>query len=61
VKQAFNAFILEHKYNVDQSRFLRVIQSVFVQRKKLKEADLYDASFTQIGDDAVRDYLRRKR
>ncbi len=34
VRKAFDAFILEHNYNSDQSRFLRVMQSVFLQRRK---------------------------
>ena len=29
VRKAFDAFILEHNYNANQSRFLRVMQSVF--------------------------------
>ncbi|MBI5214230.1 MAG: hypothetical protein HY960_00595 [Ignavibacteriae bacterium] len=36
--KAFDAFILEYNYNADQSRFLSVVQSVFLQRKKLELA-----------------------
>lgn len=53
VKKAFNAFILEHNYNADQSRFLRAVQSVFVQRRKLEPADLYEEPFTNFGRNAV--------
>jgi type I restriction enzyme R subunit len=31
VRKAFDAFILEHHYNADQTRFLRTVQSVFMQ------------------------------
>lgn len=53
VKKAFDAFILEHNYNADQSRFLRAVQNVFVQRRKLEPADLYEEPFTNFGKDAV--------
>lgn len=53
VKKAFDAFILEHNYNADQSRFLRAVQNVFVQRRKLETADLYEEPFTNFGKDAV--------
>lgn len=53
VKKAFDAFIIEHNYNADQSRFLRAVQNVFVQRRKLEPADLYEEPFTNFGKDAV--------
>ncbi len=53
IRKAFDAFILEHNYNADQSRFLRVVQSVFLQRKKLELADLYEEPFTNFGVNAV--------
>jgi type I restriction enzyme R subunit len=53
VRTAFDAFILEHNYNADQSRFLRVVQSVFLQRRKLELADLYEEPFTNFGANAV--------
>jgi type I restriction enzyme R subunit len=53
VRKAFDAFILEHNYNADQSRFLRVVQSVFLQRKKLELADLYEEPFTNFGANAA--------
>ena len=53
VRRAFDAFILEHNYNADQSRFLRAVQSVFLQRKKLELADLYEEPFTNFGQNAV--------
>lgn len=53
VRKAFDAFILEHNYNADQSRFLRVVQSVFLQRRKLEVGDLYEEPFTSFGLNAV--------
>ncbi len=53
VRKSFDAFILEHNYNADQSRFLRVVQSVFLQRRKLELADLYEEPFTNFGANAV--------
>ena len=53
VRKAFDSFILEHNYNSDQSRFLRVVQSVFLQRKKLRASDLYEEPFTSFGLNAV--------
>jgi type I restriction enzyme R subunit len=53
VRKSFDAFILEHNYNADQSRFLRVVQSVFLQRKKVEVVDLYEEPFTSFGMNAV--------
>lgn len=53
VRKAFDAFILGHNYNADQSRFLRAVQNVFIQRRKLEFADLYEEPFTNFGTNAV--------
>ena len=53
VRKAFDAFILEHRYNADQTRFLRTVQSVFLQKRKLDTADLYEAPFSNFGTNAV--------
>lgn len=57
VQKAFDGFILSHNYNADQSRFLRAVQTVFMQRKQIDEADLYDVPFTQFGMNAVEKYF----
>lgn len=57
VRKAFDAFILEHTYNADQTRFLRTVQTVFMQKRKLEEADLYEAPFTNFGANAVEKYF----
>lgn len=53
VRKAFDAFILEHKYNADQTRFLRTVQTVFVQKRRLEVGDLYEAPFANFGLNAV--------
>ncbi|MBS4027194.1 MAG: DEAD/DEAH box helicase family protein [Ignavibacteriales bacterium] len=53
VRKSFDAFILEHNYNADQSRFLRAVQTVFLQTKKINVADLYEEPFTNFGMNAV--------
>jgi type I restriction enzyme, R subunit len=53
VRKAFDAFILEHHYSADQTRFLRTVQTVFVQKRKLEVGDLYEAPFTNFGLNAV--------
>ncbi|MFM7859409.1 MAG: DUF559 domain-containing protein [Flammeovirgaceae bacterium] len=57
VRKAFDVFILEHNYNADQTRFLRTVQNVFLQKRKLDEADLYEAPFTNFGSNAVEKYF----
>ena len=49
----FRAFITQHNYNADQIRFLRAVQSVFLQKRKLALADLYLEPLTNFGEDAV--------
>lgn len=53
VRKAFDAFILEHRYDADQTRFLRTVQTVFVQKRRLEVADFYEAPFTNFGLNAV--------
>lgn len=60
VRKAFNAFILEHNYNADQTRFLRTVQSVFLQTRKISEADLYEAPFSNFGMNAVEKLFARE-
>ena len=53
VRKAFDAFILEHHYDANQTRFLRTVQTVFVQKRRLEVSDLYEAPFTNFGLNAV--------
>ena len=53
VRTAFDTFILEHNYNADQSRFLRAVHTVFLQRRKLETGDLYEPPLSNFGENAV--------
>ena len=60
VQKAFDAFILEHNYNADQTRFLRTVQTVAVQKRKLEVNDLYEPPFTNFGINAVEKLFSEK-
>lgn len=49
----FQQFITAHAFNADQIRFLRAVQSVFLQKRRLALADLYMEPLTNFGEDAV--------
>ncbi len=53
VRRQFEAHIAKHPYNADQLNFLSTVQNVFLQRRHLQLADLYDSPFTSFGVDAV--------
>ncbi|MCZ2128427.1 MAG: DEAD/DEAH box helicase family protein [Anaerolineales bacterium] len=54
VARQFESFITQNNYNADQIRFLRAVQSVFLQKRRLETADLYDApALAGFGQDAV--------
>jgi len=53
VKHAFESFISEHQLNANQIRFLQVVQSVFLQKKRLDLADLYGPPLTAFGNNAI--------
>ncbi len=53
VRRMFQAFISQHQYNADQINFLRAVQNVFIQKRHLQRADLYEEPLTRFGADAV--------
>jgi type I restriction enzyme R subunit len=53
VRHQFAEYIAQHPFNADQVRFLRAVENVFLQRRHLAVADLYDPPLTQFGRDAV--------
>ncbi len=54
VRRRFEQHIARHQYNADQIRFMRAVQSVFLQkRQKLQAADLYEGSLQTFGLNAV--------
>jgi type I restriction enzyme R subunit len=54
VQRQFDGYIARHAaFNADQVRFLRAVQSVFVQKRRLARVDLYQAPLDAFGQDAV--------
>ena len=53
VTRQFSDYVAAHPFNADQTRFLRVLQNVFLQKRRLQLADLYDPPLTSFGQDAV--------
>jgi type I restriction enzyme R subunit len=54
VARQFETYVTQHNYNADQIRFLRAVQSVFLQKRYLETSDLYDApALIGFGQDAV--------
>jgi type I restriction enzyme R subunit len=54
VRRQFEEYIAGHPlFNADQIRFLRAVQNVFLQKRHLELADLYDPPLTRFGQDAV--------
>ena len=53
VQRGFERHIRAHNYNAEQIRFLRSVQEVFLAKRTLVEADLYDPPLTNFGRSAV--------
>ncbi len=53
VRRKFGAYIAAHQFNADQTRFMRAVQNVFLQKRHLRMLDLYESPFDAFGDDAV--------
>jgi len=54
VRRQFEVYIAGRPlFNADQIRFLRAVQNVFLQKRRLELPDLYDPPLTSFGDDAV--------
>ena len=49
----YEAIRTQLNYNADQIRFLRAVQSVFLQKRHLETADLYEPPLDMFGADAV--------
>jgi len=61
VARQFETYVTQHNYNADQIRFLRAVQSVFLQKRHLETADLYDApALVGFGQDAVERWFTEK-
>jgi type I restriction enzyme R subunit len=55
VARQFETYVTQHSpaYNADQIRFLRAVQSVFLQKRHLETADLYEPPLDMFGADTV--------
>ena len=54
VQRQFDAYMAGHsEYNADQVRFLRAVQNVFLQKRRLTLPDLYDPPLTAFGAGAA--------
>jgi type I restriction enzyme R subunit len=53
VQRQFARYISGQPFSADQTRFLRAVQNVFLQRRHLALADLYESPLTSFGTDAV--------
>ena len=53
VKRQFAGYIESQLFNAAQIGFLRAVQSVFLQKRHLGRADLYDPPLTSFGENAV--------
>lgn len=53
VAHSFEDHIITNRYSSDQIRFLRSVQEVFIAKRRLAEADLYEAPLTSFGRNAV--------
>jgi type I restriction enzyme, R subunit len=53
VKRQFAGYIESQLFSAAQIGFLRAVQSVFLQKRQLGRADLYDPPLTSFGDGAV--------
>jgi type I restriction enzyme R subunit len=53
VQRGFEKHTQAHNYNAEQIRFLRAVQEVFLNKRTLAEADLYDPPLTSFGRNAV--------
>ncbi len=60
VRRQFDNYIAQHQFNADQTRFLRALQNVFLDKRRVQLADLYAPPLTSFGDDAVERWFSAK-
>ena len=68
VARQFETYVTTHRFNGDQIRFLRAVQSVFLQKRHLETADtstgsvrrLYEPPLDMFGADAVERWFTDK-
>jgi type I restriction enzyme R subunit len=61
VRRQFDAYMGAHvEYSADQLRFLRAVQNVFLQKRRLTMPDLYSPPLTAFGADAADRWFTRE-
>ncbi len=60
LKQQLKSHSTQYNYNPDQIRFLRTVQSVFLPKRHLETADLYEPPLDMFGADAVERWFTEK-
>ena len=53
VHRQFESYIDQHAFDANQTRFIRAVENVFLQKRMLDLPDLYDPPFTRFGAEAV--------
>lgn len=53
VRRNFEEFISQRQFNANHIRFLRAVQNVFLQNRRLEVADLYEEPLDRFGEDTV--------
>ncbi|MEG5040956.1 MULTISPECIES: type I restriction-modification enzyme R subunit C-terminal domain-containing protein [unclassified Microcoleus] len=53
VRRNFEDFIAQRQFNSNQILFLRIVQNVFLKKRRLEVADLYEEPLDRFGEDAV--------
>jgi len=56
----FKIYVTQYNYKTDQIRFLRAMQSAFLQKRHLQTADLYEPPLDMLGTDAVERWFTEK-
>jgi type I restriction enzyme R subunit len=60
VDRQFSEYIARHTFNGNQIRFLRGVQQVFLQKRRIDMADLYDPPLDRFGAQAVERWFTQK-
>ncbi len=60
LKQQLKSHSKQNSYNADQIRFLRAVQSAFLQKRHLETADLYVPPLDMFGADVVERWFTEK-
>jgi type I restriction enzyme, R subunit len=57
VRHDFDEHAVRNNYSADQIRFIRAVQEVFISKKRISQADLYEPPLTTFGRNAVERYF----